>query len=325
MKCRYKCLITFAVVLFLCLNQNLAATADHRISTQNIEKSCSGVADRSFTLVWFTDPQYYASSFPHIYDFLGDWLVSEYKKGSYGYAINTGDLVNNASDKSQWNIADRNFKKLDDSNVPYGVLAGNHDVSIHGLNYSKFMKYFGTGRYKNKPWYGGSSDNNRNHYDLITLGRHDFIILYLGYDTRLPNKTAAWSNRVLEAYPGRTAIVAMHDYLTVDSELTEMAEAVLENIIKKNDNVKLVLCGHYHGVSRNIRTVRNKDGSSRKVLEILCDYQNAPKGGNGFLRLLTFHPSSNTLCVTTYSPYIHQYNFFDKRADTFTEKMELIS
>ncbi|WP_242855744.1 metallophosphoesterase [Ruminiclostridium josui] len=111
--------------------------------------------ERPFTMVWLSDPQYYAESYPQIYDCLGNWFVKNYKRNSFGYLIVSGDIVNNASHVNQWEVASRNFHKLDNENVPYGVLAGNHDVMMNGLNYSVFKSYFGTSRYINKSWYGG--------------------------------------------------------------------------------------------------------------------------------------------------------------------------
>ncbi len=277
-----------------------------------------------FSMLWFTDTQYYARSFPEIYDFLGDWMVRQYERGDFGYAVNTGDIVDNASATEQWEVADRNFRKLDDAAVPYGVLAGNHDVAINGLNYHMFFRYFGAARFRGKSWYGGSMENNRNHYDLITLGGHDFVILYLGYGTSFSGKTIKWSNSVLKKYGDRTAILAMHEYLRSDASMTPAASLVFDNIVIKNDNVRLVLCGHYHGAARSVKRVSNPDGSTRAVIEILSNYQKGPRGGDGYLRYLNFNPSAGTLNVITYSPYTDKYNFFKAGDDSFTESIRLV-
>lgn len=92
-------------------------------------------ANAPFNILWFTDTQYYAESYPDIFDKLGDWIAEEYKKGLFSYVIHTGDIVNVADDEKQWVVADRNLKKLDEAGVPYGVLAGNHDVIIDGVDY----------------------------------------------------------------------------------------------------------------------------------------------------------------------------------------------
>lgn len=290
---------------------------------QAMEQSNDENIDKPFSIIWFTDTQYYASEYPEIYDFLGNWLVNEYHKGTFEYAINTGDIVDSASNINQWEVASNSFKKLDDADVPYGVVAGNHDVTINGIDYSMFSKYFGKSRYKHKPWYGGSVCGNQNHYDLLSFGCHDFIIIYLGYDSKITDKTIKWSNKILKKYSNRTAIVAMHEYLGHDATLSLVAQNVFDNIIMENDNVVLVLCGHNYGAVRNIKTIINTDGSTRNVLELLSNYQKGESGGAGFLRYLNFDPAKGTLNVVTYSPYINKYNFFEANEDSFTEKIQL--
>ena len=300
------------------------------ISTNNTANIINGnVAERPedankpFTMIWFTDSQYYAESYPMIFDFLGDWFVKEYRRGAFDYIINTGDIVNKASKTEQWEVADRNFRKLDRSNVPYGLVAGNHDVSINGLNYSMFGKYFGEARYKRNSWYGGSIDNNYCHYDLLSFGKHGFIILYLGYNTAYSQETVKWANNALEKHSDRTAVLALHEYLEHNGALTKTARNIYKNIVINNDNVALVLCGHNHGIKRNVKTITKSDGSSRKVLEILSDYQDAPHGGNGYLRYLHFYPSVGMLKVVTYSPYTNNFNFFKGNSDSFSESISL--
>lgn len=276
-------------------------------------------ANDPFTILWFTDTQYYAESYPEIFDRLGDWISEEYKKGTFAYAIHTGDIVNVANDERQWAVADRNLKKLDDAGVPYGVLAGNHDVIIDGVNYSYFGKYAGADRYKDNPWYGGEMDNNRNHYDLFSFGGHDFIFLYIGFGLEDTPETVAWANEVLRKHADRIAVVGMHAYLESNGTLSNMAQNVFDQVIAPNKNVQLVLSGHYHAAKRVVKTVTHPDGTSRQVIEMLADYQGGPNGGNGYLRLLKFDPAAGTLDVDTYSPYLDDYNFFDDATEDFTE------
>jgi predicted MPP superfamily phosphohydrolase len=276
-------------------------------------------ANDPFTILWFTDTQYYAESYPDIFDRLGDWIAEEYKKGTFAYAIHTGDIVNVANDEKQWEVADRNLKKLDDAGVPYGVLAGNHDVIIDGVNYSYYGKYVGADRYKDNPWYGGEMDNNRNHYDLFSFGGHDFIFLYIGFGLEDTPETVAWANEVLQKHADRIAIVGMHAYLETNGTLSNMAQNVFDQVIAPNKNVQLVLSGHYHAANRVVKTVTHPDGTTRQVIEMLADYQGGPEGGSGYVRLLKFDPTAGTLDVDTYSPYLDDYNFFDDAVEDFTE------
>ncbi|MBD2867791.1 S-layer homology domain-containing protein [Paenibacillus arenilitoris] len=280
-------------------------------------------ANDPFTLLWFTDTQYYAESYPDIFDKLGDWIPEEYEKGSFSYAIHTGDVVNVANDEAQWAVADRNLKKLDDANVPYGLLAGNHDVILDGVNYTYFGKYVGAHRYEDKPWYGGQMNDNQNHYDLISVGGHDFIILYIGFGLENTEETVAWANEALKKHADRNAIVGLHAYLEPNGTLSNMAQQVYDEIIAPNKNVQMVLSGHYHAAKRVVKTVKHEDGTERQVLEILADYQGGPNGGDGYLRYLHFDPVAETVDVRTYSPVLDDYNFFEDDVDSFTESFDL--
>ncbi|HZG83417.1 S-layer homology domain-containing protein [Paenibacillus sp.] len=276
-------------------------------------------ANDPFTVLWFTDTQYYAESYPHIFDRLGDWIVEQYGQGAFQYAIHTGDLVNVANDEAQWAVADRNLRKLDEAGVPYGVLAGNHDVIIEGVDYSYYGKYVGADRYDDNPWYGGQMDNNRNHYDLFSFGGHDFVFLYIGFGLEDTPETIAWANEVLAKHADRIAVVGMHAYLETNGTLSNMAQSVFDQVIAPNKNVQLVLSGHYHAANRVVKTVQHEDGTSRQVIQMLADYQGGPNGGDGYVRLLRFDPVSQTLDVDTYSPYLDDYNFFEDGTDDFTE------
>jgi hypothetical protein len=315
-----------AIFIVLSLFSNILATDKNGFGTNMagaVRQEDEKAVNRPFSLAWFTDSQYYAKSYPEIYNYLGDWFVKEYKNGSIGYVINTGDLVDSASDTKQWKVASQSFKKLDEANVPYGIVAGNHDVAISGLNYSMFGKYFGESRFRGKPWYGGDMDNNRNHYDLISYGDYKFVILCLGYGTENTKETVSWSNDVLKKYEDRNAILALHEYLNRDAKLSAKAQSVFDKIIIPNDNVILVLCGHYHGVAKNVKTVTNSDGSNRNVVEIMANYQKDPYGGNGCLNYITFNPDAGTIKVATFSPYNKTNSFINGKEEILTEKVYL--
>src|SRR5690625_7288886 len=86
------------------------------------------------------------------------------------YVFHSGDIVNTWNQEYQWEYADQYMKILEDADVPYGILAGNHDVELPEMNYTNYYKYFGEDRFVDQPHYGGSFQNNRGHYDL-KIGR----------------------------------------------------------------------------------------------------------------------------------------------------------
>ncbi|NES53705.1 hypothetical protein G3565_35900, partial [Escherichia coli] len=71
------------------------------------------------------------------------------------YVFHTGDIVDDSADIRQWKNADRSMSVLDKSGIPYGVLAGNHDVGHKDGSYRAFGKYFGSDRFDKKFHYGG--------------------------------------------------------------------------------------------------------------------------------------------------------------------------
>ena len=77
--------------------------------------------------------------------------------------------------------ADEQYRRLDEAGFPYGVLAGNHDVDHKTEDYTQFSARFGENRYNSNPWYGGSYKNNKGHYDLVSAGGIDFIMVYMGW------------------------------------------------------------------------------------------------------------------------------------------------
>ena len=117
-----------------------------------------------YTFVWMSDTQYYAESYPHIFDRQTQWIAEMKEELKIKYVFHTGDLVDEADQEYQWDHADQFMSVLDENEIPYGVLAGNHDVGGVNNDYTAYYKYFGADRFENKPYYGESYLNNRGHY-----------------------------------------------------------------------------------------------------------------------------------------------------------------
>jgi len=113
----------------------------------------------------------------------------------------------------------------------------------------------------------------------------------------------AWANATIASYPDRRMIVTTHDYMNVDGSRTTAGNNIWNRFVKPHaDQVFLVLCGHNHGENKKIDEVKG-----HTVYQLLADYQSRINGGNGWLRILKFHPSNDEIIVETYSPYLDQY------------------
>ncbi|MCG7410153.1 S-layer homology domain-containing protein [Paenibacillus sp. ACRRX] len=288
------------------------------IVQDEVAPAADAASVKDFTLVWMSDTQYYAESYPHIYKSEVDWIAANKDKKNIRYVFHTGDVVDEMDKVEQWERADTYMKVLEQAEVPYGVLAGNHDVNHKDENYTDFSKYFGEKRFKDKPFYGESYKDNRGHYDLISVDGIDFIMVYMGWG--IYENEIKWMNEVLAQYPDRQAILNFHEYLLVSGERGPIANKIYDQVVKKNANVIGVLSGHYHDAETKIDAIDdNGDGKpDRKVYQMLADYQGGPEGGEGYMRLLEFKASPDgkrieRIDMKTYSPYKDKFNYYDPK------------
>ncbi|WP_304272172.1 metallophosphoesterase, partial [Pseudoglutamicibacter cumminsii] len=264
-----------------------------------------------FTFAWETDTQYYNESFYDHQIAIHNYLLERREALNLQYLFHTGDIVDKAEQQFQWDNANKAYKMLDEAGLPYGVLAGNHDVGHMSNDFTEYSKNFGEDRYAHNPWYGGSYQNNRGHYDLITAGGHDFIMLYMGWAPG--DAEIEWMNEVLEAYPERTAIINLHEYMLTTGGLGPIPQRIYDEVITPNANVRAVMSGHYHDAYTRVdRFDDDGDGNpERTVTQMLFDYQALPEGGQGFLRLMHFDNKGQHVKVRTFSPSLKQYNADD--------------
>lgn len=191
------------------------------------------------------------------------------------------------------------------------MLAGNHDVGSGLSDYSQYSQFFGEARYAASPWYGGSFQDNRGHYDLISAGGIDFVMLYMGWDPQADH--IAWMNEVLAQYPERVAVINLHEFMLTTGGLGPVPQQILDEVVATNPNVRMVLSGHYHDAFTRVDQFDDDgDGAvDRDVYSMLFDYQGLPEGGQGFLRMLQFDNEGQSMRVRTYSPSLDVYNSDD--------------
>ena len=285
-----------------------------------VQDQIIGDVNRPFNLIWMSDTQYYSESFPYVFPVMTNWIRIQNQLGNAEYVIHTGDIVNIRWDENQWDVADKSMGILDEHHVPYGVVSGNHDVGSLVVDYRNYSKYFGEKRFKHTSHYGGSMKNNMNHYDLVSFGGHDFLFLYLGWGKETSSATLKWVDQVMNRYSERNVVLAVHNYLDHKGQRTYNGRQVFKEIVRKYENIKLVLAGHIPGASRHTEVIpiKGKSAKTRKVHEMLADYQSGPEGGQGYMRMLRFNPEAKQLSVKTYSPYLDDYNYFEPEIDEFT-------
>lgn len=274
-----------------------------------------------YTIAWISDTQYYSRKNNGVFECMTQFLRDNADRMRLAYIVHTGDLVHNRDVPEQWAVADRAMQVIDD--LPNGVAAGNHDVGTkpEDCDYSYFSRYFGESRYAGKSWYGGSFEDNRGHFDLISTGNTEFLFVYLGY--QVTQAGMDWARETFAAYPDRVGVLAVHDYFYHDLSLTEQGQLLYDNVVKPSKNLYLVMCGHrYNCACVPVELDDDGDGvPDRTVLQMIANYQAIGDaaaaertGGDGYIHFLQVDDNVDVIRYTSYSPYMDDYVYFDEPA-----------
>ncbi len=293
-------------------------------------------SNTEFTVVALPDTQNYSNGFPAVYDSQTLWIANNAAALNIDFVTHLGDIVNNHDDDRQWTNADRSMKTLDDANIPYGQIPGNHDF-LYGSGPddfvgTRYLAKFGPQRFTGKAWYKGHSPTKLSNYQIIDFGA-GVQILFLHLNLETPSSELAWAQGILNQHRDLPVHVSTHRYMqdavaytgglpfqvppVASGRYPEIwyiaegqyrpdgirAEVFFNSFVANNKNIFMVECGHFHAEYRQI----SNNVFGLPVHEILVDFQDDPNGGNGWLRTLTFRPEQKQIFVRTYSPYLNQY------------------
>ncbi len=256
-----------------------------------------------YSIALMSDTQFYSKSNPDIFYKMTQYLVDNEKVLNLSYIAHTGDLVENFDDKNQWIVASNAMYTL--NKIPHGVLAGNHDTAPYPNEYENYSKYFGKWRFKDYKWYGEGNYNNSNHYDLIKIGKTNFIFVYISDSPT--QSSIEFANYAFQKYPKHIGVLCTHNYLDSKQNLSPVGEKIKNEVVSKNKNIYLIFCGHFFDTNcLPIQFDDNNDGQNdRTVYQIIANYQHIKDGG--YMLIININESKNTINGITYSPILNDY------------------
>lgn len=270
-----------------------------------------------FTFIVLPDTQKYTMYHPDIFKNQTEWIVKNVKKLNIKFVSHLGDIVQSGSlNKNEWIIASKALSLLENNNIPYSLIPGNHDVDIVDNPDAKFSTYnhfFPVNRFIKKPWFGGNYKNYQNNYQLITIENYQFIILNLEVDPT--NDILEWASQILNKYKNKYAIITTHAYLNDNGERLKKphfrkngnsGEQIWDKLIKNHCNIFLVISGHAHSIDGENHLI-SINNCNKKAIQIVQDFQDREKGGNGLLRIYKFYPIKKKLYIETYSTTSNYY------------------
>jgi hypothetical protein len=254
-------------------------------------------ASVNFTIAALPDTQHYSAFYPQTFTTQTQWIKDNKTSKNIVFVTQEGDIIDTNSNTAQWANANTSMSLLD-GQVPYGIAPGNHDGAPGET--ANFNTYFPYTRYSGQSWYGGHyGTDNDNSYQLFSVGGQHFIILHIEYGA--DSNVLSWADGILKAYPTHRAIVTSHYLLNVDGSFSTYGSNIY-NALKGNSNLFLMLCGHMHGEASRMDIY-----NGNTVYTLLADYQERSNGGDGWLRVMEFSPTTNSISVKTYSPTLNQY------------------
>ncbi|MFK8008562.1 MAG: T9SS type A sorting domain-containing protein [Saprospiraceae bacterium] len=296
--------------------------------------SCSisiQVVAQNFSIIVMPDTQHYCDFGPTanaIFSAQTQWIVDTLDELNVVFVTGLGDIVQNAQLTSEWDLADDAYSLIEDPattllthGIPYGLVVGNHDQwpkRTPGAT-TNFNSYFGVSRFSGRSYYGGGfpATKNDNSYQLFSGGGMDFIIIHIEFDEsdNPPNQSQLdvidWADGLLTTHSDRRAIISSHyiidrgNQADGDADFGDQGERIFDSL-SRHENLFLMLGGHEATEGERVDSV-GPTGNKHAIYTLLSDYQNQPNGGNGWLRIMEFIPSEDSIKVSTYSPTLDAY------------------
>lgn len=282
--------------------------------------------------------------------------------GNLSFAIHLGDFVAHAMyRKVEWKYADIGTSTLIDA-LPYLFVPGNHDYDqILSLDFWKtchiygsrlYNKYFGPNSkyFKDKEWFGGATKNGMNSWSIVNANGNNLLLI--GLQLEPDDNVLAWAQQIIDQYPGLPTIITTHEYLDVQASnqlkddtpfstrqyvryaKRNFPEQVWEKLIKTNNQIFMVLCGHaFSGdYGEGLRKDLNIYGNT--VYSILTDFQGRNhylemknvshslkeigECGDGWLRIIDVDLNNKNIHIKTYNTEFDIYET-DENSDFYLD------
>jgi 3',5'-cyclic AMP phosphodiesterase CpdA len=282
----------------------------------------------AFTLAVIPDTQFYSAKFPATYEAQTRWIAGNAKRYNMAYVLHVGDMTDHNTN-SEWQVVQRAHSLLDET-LPYAIVPGNHDLGADGKTKSRdslLSEFFPVSKFRQWPTFGGNYDKeterSENSFHKFTANGRSWLILALEFAPR--HDVLRWANQVAQQHPDHSIIMITHAYLRPDntrynrqvtvkstgksagldgSGLSKSPEGfndgedMWQKLVSQHANFALVISGHVCVTGK----LESEGKAGNVVHQMLVDYQNQPNGGDGYLRLLQFHPDGRKVTVNDYSP-----------------------
>ena len=273
----------------------------------------------NFSLVWLTDTLLtkegkHADGFDAIIKH-----VAENVKNLGAIAmLDSGNMVETYNDADAWTFMQEELKQFKQlrPELPFFSVAGTKDVNGDAMDYESYL----------------ATEPNPNARTFKTVTKQDgdeaiwyqhlreqpVLLVGIGYqklaetdeEKERQDEWLKFLNKAIQSHGDDFVVLLVNDYIDKEGELTEFGKLVEEELVKNNENVRLILCGNAEGEAQ---WVKNYGG--RKVTALMYNYTADEENGIGFVRFLTFNGDDESITVSTYNPLTDVRRYDEKHPE----------
>ncbi len=274
-----------------------------------------------------------------------DYIVANAEAQKVVHVAHLGDICQKAG-ADEFERAKTEYKKLDEAEIRYSVVAGNHDFSnkqsvrwnsVFGANATDGVayaeQYFST----------SNPETNLCTAHMFSAGDLDYLLVTISFYAT--ESDIAWADEIIASHPYHNVIISTHAYRNANgvssvsnvssnyladgaynwvggfykgTEDTENEIDGLEDLVKRHENIVLTLNGHHP--TRKIEYFETIGNHGNKVVNLVIDptYFDGEKsfvthfsGGAGMIANLLFSNGGKTVNVNWYSTVQQKYYNFD--------------
>lgn len=249
------------------------------------------------------DSQFLTQDYPTYWANQCDYTAQNAAALGIEMILHVGDLVDDVGTAGQLTNFNTGWAEVESENIPYLLGIGNHDYDNYTTKDATTWNAAGNipqTRYTGQSWWDGGFyevDHSENAYQLMTIDGNDYIFIALEFNPRAD--VLVWVNGLLATYAARNAIIVTHELLDTDGTRTAIGETIWA-ALKGNDNIILMLCGHWTASPYMASRTDDSDGG-KAIPQVFVNFQDVSTYGLGMTRYITINPTAKTIKNQTYS------------------------
>ncbi|MFF2093953.1 LamG-like jellyroll fold domain-containing protein [Paenibacillus sp. NPDC058174] len=257
--------------------------------------------ESNYHFIFVPDPQMQSYLNPEMLEAQTEWIAKQQHDLQIEMTAFVGDFVHNSDSTVEWNRASSAVLKLDESDAAYMATAGNHDYD----HTHAYLRFFGPQRFASKAYYKGFSPSRYSSYAIKNAGSYNY--LWLMVDMQNVRVDLAWCKEILSKYAQYPTILVSHDLIYMlshgDTNIpyeSENGAFIWEQLINPYQQVFMTVNGHFNG---NVHQICSNE-NGQDVIQMLVNYQDRYRGGNGWLRLVELDEQNNAIKCRSFSPWV---------------------